>query len=90
MEESQIDDIPHVSIQENEILIQCFSKTKVRDAIFQMNHNSAPGQDGFQLVSVPFIWWFGELIGDYKPSPTNGCRKNLLTSEGNSMTRAIY
>ena len=33
--------------QENELLIEQFSESEVRAAIFQMEHNKAPGPDGF-------------------------------------------
>jgi hypothetical protein len=36
-----------VSDEENEILIVDFTKNEVREAIFQMEHNKAPGPDGF-------------------------------------------
>ena len=47
MDETHIDDISQVVEIENEILTQSFSKAEVKDAIFQMKHNSAPGLDGF-------------------------------------------
>jgi hypothetical protein len=45
--EDQILDIPQVSPEENEILIADFTENEVREAIFQMEHNKAPGSDGF-------------------------------------------
>jgi len=36
-------DIPQVSPEENDILISPFTETKVRDAVFQMEHNKALG-----------------------------------------------
>ena len=47
MDETHIDDISQVVEIENEILTQSFSKAEVKDAIFQMKHNLAPGLDGF-------------------------------------------
>jgi hypothetical protein len=47
LDESQREDIPQVSLVENEILTQQFHKSEVRAAIFQMEHNKAPGPDGF-------------------------------------------
>ena len=47
MEESRRDDIPQVSSEENELLIQKFSEVEVKEAIFQMEHNKAPGPNGF-------------------------------------------
>jgi mannosylglycoprotein endo-beta-mannosidase len=47
LDESQSDDIPQVSQLENEYLTDTFSQEEVRTAIFQMEHNKAPGTDGF-------------------------------------------
>ena len=45
--ENQILDVPQVSQEENDVLISEFIKSEVRDAVFQMEHNKAPGPDGF-------------------------------------------
>ena len=45
--ENHILDIPQVSLEENDILISPFTESEVRDAVFQMEHNKAPGPDGF-------------------------------------------
>jgi hypothetical protein len=45
--EDRISDIPQVSPQKNECLIADFTENEVREAIFQMEHNKAPGSDGF-------------------------------------------
>jgi len=47
MDESRHDDIPQVSSEENELLTQKFSEVEVKEAIFQMEHNKAPGPNGF-------------------------------------------
>ena len=47
MVEGWTNDIPQVSSLENDILTAEFSEKEVKDAIFQMEHNSAPGPDGF-------------------------------------------
>jgi hypothetical protein len=47
MDESLIEDVPQVTPEENEALVAEFSEKEVRDAIFQMKHNKAPGPDGF-------------------------------------------
>ena len=47
MGESRRDDIPQVSSEENELLTQKFSEVEVKEAIFQMEHNKAPGPNGF-------------------------------------------
>ncbi|KAG2558681.1 hypothetical protein PVAP13_8NG264802 [Panicum virgatum] len=40
-------DIPQVSSSENEFLMAPFTEKEIRDAIFNMEHNKAPGPDGF-------------------------------------------
>ena len=47
MDKTRIDDIPQVTEVENEILTHNFSKDEVKDVIFQMKHDLAPGPDGF-------------------------------------------
>jgi hypothetical protein len=46
-------DIPQVDEQENDILVALF-KEEVKIAIFQMEHNKAPGPDGFPVNSIMF------------------------------------
>ena len=43
----RIDDIPQGSQEENEFLTAPFTEKEVRDAVFDMEHNKAPGPDGF-------------------------------------------
>jgi hypothetical protein len=50
--------IPRVTELENEILVSSFMEEEVKKAIFQMEHNKAPGPDGFQ---PSFIKYFGML-----------------------------
>ena len=47
LNEHYVQDIPRVSEEENEYLTGNFSEAEVRAAIFQMEHNKAPGPDGF-------------------------------------------
>ena len=47
MAESYQDDIPQVSNEENDLLVAQFLEEEVREALFQMKHNTAPGPDGF-------------------------------------------
>jgi hypothetical protein len=47
LDESQINDIPQITEEENNLLTEMFTEKEVRDAIFQMKHNKAPGPDGF-------------------------------------------
>ena len=43
----RMDDIPQVSQTENEFLTAPFTEKEVWDVIFDMEHNKAPGPDGF-------------------------------------------
>jgi hypothetical protein len=54
--EDQIHDIPQVSDEENEIFIAKFTENEVREAIFQMEHNKAPGPDGFPAEFYQVFW----------------------------------
>jgi NifB/MoaA-like Fe-S oxidoreductase len=47
MLESRIEDIPQVLDFENDILTAEFAEAKVKASIFQMEHNKAPGPNGF-------------------------------------------
>jgi hypothetical protein len=47
LNESRTDDIPQVSTVENEQLVKPFSEEEVHHAVLQMEHNKAPGADGF-------------------------------------------
>ena len=54
------DDIPQVSAIENEMLTEDFIEDEVKKAIFQMEHNKAPGPDGFPAEF--YQDFFGNLI----------------------------
>ena len=41
---------------ENEILTSEFTEAEVREAIFQMEHNKAPGPDGFPAEFYQAFW----------------------------------
>ena len=47
LDENRIDDISQVSNEENAFLTAPFTEDEVRKAVFQMEHNKAPGPDGF-------------------------------------------
>ena len=56
MDESLRDDIPQVSPQENELLVETFSESEVKEAVFQMKNNTAPGPDGFPPEFYQVFW----------------------------------
>jgi hypothetical protein len=47
LDESRTADIPQVSDEENDLLTAPYSEEEVKKAVFQMEHNKAPGPDGF-------------------------------------------
>jgi hypothetical protein len=59
LDESNIDDIPQVIENKNEILISPFTMDEIKQAVFQMEHNKARGPDGF---SAEFYQVFWEII----------------------------
>jgi len=63
--EDQILDIPQVSPEENDILVANFTESEVREAIFQMEHNKAPGPDGFPAEFYQVFW--GVIKDDLLP-----------------------
>jgi hypothetical protein len=56
MDETRIDDIPQVSTEENGLLTAPYSGEEVKKAVFQMEHNKAPGPDGFPAEFYQKIW----------------------------------
>jgi hypothetical protein len=51
-----VEDIPQVTPLENEFLEVEFSEKEVREAVFQMKHNKAPGPDGFPVEFYQVFW----------------------------------
>ena len=47
LDETRTEDIPQVSQAENNFLTSPYTEEEVRKAVFQMEHNEAPGPDGF-------------------------------------------
>jgi hypothetical protein len=45
-----------VSSEENDILTSIFTEKEVKAAIFQMEHNKAPGPDGFPTEFYQVFW----------------------------------
>jgi hypothetical protein len=56
MDETEIDDIPQVSVEENNFLTAEYSEEEVRKAIFQIKHNKAPDPDGFPAEFYQTFW----------------------------------
>jgi len=56
MDESRMEDIPQVTDDDKEKLIANFSYNEIREAIFQMEHNKAPGPDGFPAEFYQAFW----------------------------------
>jgi hypothetical protein len=63
MDETLMNNIPQVSIEENNLLMVVYTEEEVRKTIFQMEHNKAPGHDGFpaefyQKIGILSKWIF--------------------------------
>jgi hypothetical protein len=56
LDETRVVDINQVTVEENNLLIHPFTEEEVRDAIFQMEHNKAPGPDGFPTEFYQACW----------------------------------
>ena len=56
MNEDLWDDIPQVSDMENEILTYTFTEEEIKKAILQMEHNKAPGPNGFLAEFYQCFW----------------------------------
>jgi hypothetical protein len=56
LNESLVEDIPQITNMESELLVAEFSEKEVREAIFQMKHNKAPGPDGFPAEFYQVFW----------------------------------
>ena len=54
--DNRIDDIPQVSQPENEILKALFTEEEIRNANFDIEHNKAPGPDGFPTEFYQHFW----------------------------------
>ena len=56
LEETRKEDITQVLEEENRSLVEEFTEKEVRDAIFQMKHNKAPGPYGFPVEFYQVFW----------------------------------
>jgi hypothetical protein len=56
LNESMVEDIPQLTSLEREELMAEFVEKEVREAIFQMKHNKAPGPDGFPAEFYQVFW----------------------------------
>ena len=56
LDESCTTDIPQVSAAENNLLTPLYSEEEVRKTVFQMEHNKAPGPDGFPAEFYQNFW----------------------------------
>jgi hypothetical protein len=53
MDESRTDDISQVFVEENNLLTSPYTEDEIKKAIFQMEHNEAPGLGGI-LFNLPY------------------------------------
>src|SRR3954471_21374144 len=56
MDETRTEDIPQVSNEENTFLNYTFIEEEIKKAVFQMEHNKAPGPDGFPAEFYQQFW----------------------------------
>jgi hypothetical protein len=56
MDESRIDDIPQVSLEENTILTSPYSEEEIWKTVFQIEHNKASGLDDFLAEFYETFW----------------------------------
>jgi hypothetical protein len=56
MDQTEVDAITQLSTAENEVLMASFTEEEVFYAISQMEHNNAPGPDGFPAKFYQHFW----------------------------------
>jgi hypothetical protein len=56
LDDTMIDDIPQVSPEENAFLTAPYTEEEIKKAVFQMEHNKAPGPDGFPAEFYQTFW----------------------------------
>jgi hypothetical protein len=56
LDDSHRDDISQVTEEENGLLVEKFTEEEVKRAVFQTEHNKAPGPDGFPAEFYQVFW----------------------------------
>jgi hypothetical protein len=56
LDENRRDDVPQISAEDNEKINAVFTEQEIKEAIFQMKHNKAPGPDGFPAEFYQVFW----------------------------------
>jgi hypothetical protein len=56
LDEGKRDDIVQISLDENEKLLVVITEQEVKEAVFQMKHNKAPGPDDFPVEFYQIFW----------------------------------
>jgi hypothetical protein len=56
MDETRTDDIPQVTMEENNFLTTLYTKEEVNKVVFQMKHNKSLGLDGFPAKFYQNFW----------------------------------
>jgi hypothetical protein len=56
LDEGKRDDIVQISPDENEKLLVVITEQEVKEAVFQMKHNKAPGPDDFPVEFYQIFW----------------------------------
>ncbi|XP_073355470.1 uncharacterized protein [Aegilops tauschii subsp. strangulata] len=66
LDESRVEDVPQLTVVENEVLTAPFTEKEVFEAVSQMETNKAPGPDGFPAEFYKKCWCI--IKGDLLPS----------------------
>jgi hypothetical protein len=68
LDEDNRDDITQISPEDNEKLVAMFTEQDVKEVVFKMKHNIAPGPDGFPAEFYQIFWETikGDLMALFK------------------------
>jgi hypothetical protein len=68
LDEDNRDDITQISPVDNEKLVAVFTEQEVKETVFKMKHNKAPGPDGFLAEFYQIFWEAikGDLMALFK------------------------